>query len=67
MGNTIIVHSQSGVNAVPQDQRAHTDLVVEDAAEQVVVGNDFASVDYVNSKDGQVILAKAGFGSAASK
>lgn len=50
MRNTVIVHSQSGVDAVPQDQRANTDLVVEDASEQVVVGTDFASVDYINSK-----------------
>ena len=50
MRDTIIAHSQSGVDAIPQHQRANVDLVVEDASEQVVVGNDFASVDYVNSK-----------------
>lgn len=50
MKDTIVVHSQSGVDAIHQSQRANTDLVVEDAAEQVVVGGDFASVNYVNSK-----------------
>lgn len=50
MKDTIVAHSQSGVNAIPRHQRANIDLVVEDATEQVVVGNDFASVDYVNSK-----------------
>ena len=50
MRNTIVAHSQSGVDAVPHGQRANTDLVVEDACEQVVVGNDFASVDFINSK-----------------
>lgn len=50
MKDTIVAHSQSGVNAIPRHQRAHIDLVVEDATEQVVVGNDFASVNYINSK-----------------
>lgn len=50
MKDTIVVYSQSGVDAIPQHQRADVDLVVEDALEQVTVGNDFASVDYVNSK-----------------
>lgn len=50
MKDTIVAHSQSGVDAIPRHRRADIDLVVEDAAERVVVGNDFASVDYVNSK-----------------
>lgn len=50
MRDTVVAHSQSGVDAVPRYQRANTDLVIEDSAEQVVVGDDFASVDYVNSK-----------------
>ena len=50
MRDTIVVHAQAGVDAIPQHQRADVDLVVEDAREQVTVSNDFASVDYVNSK-----------------
>ena len=50
MKDTVVVHGQAGVDAIPQHQRANVDLVVEDALEQVTVGNDFASVDYVNSK-----------------
>lgn len=50
MRDTILVHAQVGVDAIPQHQRGNVDLVVEDALEQVTVGNDFASVDYVNSK-----------------
>lgn len=50
MRDTIVVHSQADVDAVPQQQRANVDLVIEDSSEQVVVGGDFASVSYVNSK-----------------
>lgn len=50
MRDTIVVHSQAEVDAIPQQQRANVDLVVEDSPEQVIVGRDFASVSYVNSK-----------------
>lgn len=50
MKDTILAHSQADVDAIPQHQRANVDLVVEDSTEQVTVGNDFASVNYVNSK-----------------
>lgn len=50
MRDTIVVHSQTGVDAIPQHQRGNVDLVVEDASEQVVAGTEFASVDYINSK-----------------
>lgn len=50
MRDTIVVHGQAGVDAIPQHRRGNTDLIVEDALERVTVGNDFASVNYVNSK-----------------
>lgn len=50
MRDTIVAHSQSGVDAIPRHQRANIDLIIEDATEQVYVGNDFASVGYINSK-----------------
>lgn len=50
MRNTVVVCTQTGVDAIPRRQRANVDLVVEDSLEQVVVGSEFASVEYVNSK-----------------
>ena len=50
MRNTIVTHSQSGVDAIPHDQRANIDLIIEDSLKQVVVEDDFASVSYINSK-----------------
>lgn len=50
MRDTIVVHGQTGVDAIPQHRRGNTDLIVEDALERVTVGNDFASVNYVNSE-----------------
>ena len=50
MRNTITVHSQAGVDAIPQHQRGNTDLVIEDATESVIAGSEFASVDYIDSK-----------------
>lgn len=50
MRDTILTHSQADVDAIPQSQRADVDLVIEDATRPVIIGADFASVDYVNSK-----------------
>lgn len=50
MRDTIVVHSQAEVDAIPQQQRADVDLVVKDASKSVIVGVEFASVDYVDSK-----------------
>ena len=50
MRKTVLAHSQSDVDAVPKDQRANTDLVIENATKQVIVGVEFASVDYIDSK-----------------
>lgn len=50
MRDTIVVHSQSGVDAIPQQQRGNVDLIVDDASKSVTVGVEFASVDYINSK-----------------
>lgn len=50
MSDTIVVHSQAEVDAIPQNQRANVDLVVENARESVIVGVEFASVRYIDSK-----------------
>ena len=51
MRDTIVAHSQADVDAVPQQQRANVDLVVvESTSRSVVVGTDFASVEYIDSK-----------------
>lgn len=50
MSSTIVVHSQAEVDAIPQQQRANVDLVVKNSSKSVIVGVEFASVDYVDAK-----------------
>lgn len=50
MRDTVIVHSQADVDAIPQHQRGNVDLVVKNASKSVIVGTEFASVDYVDAK-----------------
>nr|DAF26757.1 MAG TPA: hypothetical protein [Caudoviricetes sp.] len=50
MKDTIVVRSQAEVDAIPQQQRSNVDLVVENSSKTVIVGVEFASVDYVDSK-----------------
>lgn len=50
MRDTTVVHSQADVDAIPQQQRADVDLVIEGASGSVIAGTEFASVNYVDSK-----------------